>query len=56
MTTPTISKPAEPGIWTRLWHRLRAFDEAVHDNPTQALHRRIRRMEARLDDLEAGDA
>jgi hypothetical protein len=54
MTTPTISKPAESGIWTRLWHGLRAFDEAVHDNPTQALYRRIRRMEARLDDLEAG--
>ena len=53
MTTPTISKPFEPGIWTRLWHGLRALDEAVHDTPTEALHREIRSMEARLSKLEA---
>ena len=54
MTTPTISKPAEPGIWTRLWHGLLTFDEALHDNPTETLHRKIRSLEARLNDLEAG--
>ena len=54
MTMPTISKPAGSGIWIRLWHGLRAIDAAAHDDPTEALHHKIKSIEARLNDLEAG--
>ena len=53
MTTLTISKPAEPGIWTRIWRALRAVDEAVHHDPAEELHLRIERLEAQLNGLQS---
>jgi hypothetical protein len=56
MNTLTISKPANPGIWTKIWYGLRAFDEAIHHDPAEALHRRTESLEARLEDLERRQA
>ncbi len=53
MTTQTISEPAEPRIWTKFWHWLRAFGEAMDHDPTEALHRRVEILESRLQGLEA---
>ena len=53
MTTLTIPKSAEPSIWARIWRGLRAVDEAVHHDPTDALQRRIECLELRFEDLEA---
>ena len=52
MPPMTISKPSEPGFWIRTWQALRAFDEVVHHDPAEAQHRRIERLETRLEDLE----
>ncbi len=53
MTTHTISEPAEPRFWTKIWHWLRAFYEAMDHDPTEALHRRVEILETRLQGLEA---
>jgi hypothetical protein len=53
MTTLTISKPTAPGFWAKLLNGFCAFDEALHYDPTEALHHKIERLEARLKDLEA---
>ena len=52
MNTLTISKPANPGLWMKIWSGLRVFDEAIHHDPVEALHRRTESLEARLKDLE----
>ena len=52
MTSLTISKPAEPVFWAKIWHGLRGFDEALHHDPAEALHRRVESLEKRLKDLE----
>jgi len=52
MATLTISKSTEPGIWTKIWHALRAFDEALHHDPAEAHQRRIESLGARLERLE----
>ena len=53
MTTQKISEPAEPRIWTKIWHGIRAFDEAMDHDPSEALHRRVEILETRLQGLEA---
>ena len=52
MTSFTIAKPTEPGFWARIWHRLRAFDEAIHHDSVETLHRRTESLEKRLKELE----
>jgi hypothetical protein len=52
MTTPTVPRPERPGLRARIWRALRAFDESLHDDPAEALQRRIDRLEARLHDAE----
>ena len=52
MTTRTASRLGEPGFWARVWRGLRIFDESLHHDPAEVLHRRIDRLEARLQDVE----
>jgi hypothetical protein len=53
MTSHTIRRTTEPGLWRKIWHWLRAVEEAMDHDPTDALHRRINILETRLRDLEA---
>ena len=56
MTSFTTAKPTEAGVWTKVWHGFRAFDEAIHHDPAETLHRRAEGLEKRLSDLERSQA
>ncbi len=39
-------------IWNGLGHWLRAIDDTLHDDPTEALTRRVEELEARLAEIQ----
>ena len=45
--------PAQAGLGSRIWHWLRALETAVESDPSEALRRRIDRLEAQVERLEA---
>ncbi len=44
----TNSHPIRNWFWPATVNWLRAFDEALHHDPTEVLHRRIEHLEAKL--------
>ncbi|MEM8689851.1 MAG: hypothetical protein AAGF81_21185 [Pseudomonadota bacterium] len=39
-------------IWNSFGHWLRAIDDTLHDDPTEALTRRVEHLEARLEKIQ----
>ena len=53
MSTETSNQPNPQDFWAGFGHWLRAIDDSVHDDPNEALVRRVENLEARLVRLEA---
>lgn len=47
-TTPQNSEKL-----TKLWRWLRALDDAIHHDPSDALHRRIEHLELKMRNVDA---
>jgi hypothetical protein len=53
MASHTIRRTTEPGFWRKIGHWLRAVEQAMDHDPTDAMHCRMNILEARLPDVEA---
>jgi ubiquinone biosynthesis protein UbiJ len=53
MTTTTETSTTGATRWTRAWHWLRSFDEALHHDETARLRATVARLNQRIARLEA---
>ncbi len=52
MSNVVTNNSNNDGFWTSFKHWLRAFDDIVHGDPSDALARKVEQLEARLSRIE----